>query len=454
VLDHDWGDAGNGLLKYRARALRAAWAARPIFRHEQAHHLDSGSARSKNGSRVRRRLTALLAVTAIVVPSALAATPPASPQLQHELARALRVPHVSPARSAAEAVDLAAGSVVYAQNASRPLAPASNEKLPVTYAALALLGPAYHFETDVLGEGAQTGAVWEGDVVLKGGGDPSLTHWSLQALAGQVKAAGVRRITGDIVADESWFDSRRTAAGWKPGFYLNESAPLSALVVDGDRVGGVLATNPALAAGLVFRTALRKAGIAVPGAVRTGVAGQDAVPLGSVQSPTLATIVRFMDQESDNFTAELLLKQLGATQTGRGTTAAGAAIVTRALTQAGVPMAGVRIVDGSGLSTLDRLTANALTTLLRVAWNDASIRPAVLAALPVAGVSGTLEDRMRRGPARGNVIAKTGTTQEASALSGYVRGRYVFAILQNGSPLAYWWARVAQDRFAQVLAAK
>jgi D-alanyl-D-alanine carboxypeptidase/D-alanyl-D-alanine-endopeptidase (penicillin-binding protein 4) len=405
------------------------------------------------GGCVRGRLAAVLALAAIATPVAVAAAP-VSPQLQHKLARALRVPHVSPARSAAEAVDLAGDATVYAQNGARPLAPASNEKLPITYAALSVLGSTYRYETDVLGEGSQTGSTWQGALVLKGSGDPSLTHWSLQSLANQIRTAGIRLVTGGVVGDESWFDTRRTAVGWKPEFYLNESAPLSALMVDGDRINGIMSRNPALAAADAFRTALRKAGIAVQGSVRTGVAEQFVEPLASVQSPTLATIVRFMDHESDNLTAELLLKQLGATQSDHGTSAAGAAVVTHVLADAGIPMTGVRIVDGSGLSVLDRLTANALTALLRVAWADQDIHAAFVNALPVAGVNGTLEDRMRTGPAHGTVIAKTGTTREASALSGYVRGRYVFAILQNGSPLAYWWARVAQDRFAQVLAAQ
>jgi serine-type D-Ala-D-Ala carboxypeptidase/endopeptidase (penicillin-binding protein 4) len=404
---------------------------------------------------VRRRLALSVVLAAALAPAGQAAAPPpVSPQLQHKLARALRVPHVSQARSAAEALDLGSGANVYTQNGSRPLAPASNEKLPLTYAALSVLGPSYRFETDVLGEGSQTDATWDGTLVLKGSGDPSLTHWSLQALAKQIHAAGITDVTDGIVADESWFDSRRTVAGWKPEFYLNESAPLSALVVDGDRLNGVMSRNPAYAAGDAFRTALRKAGITVEGSVRVGVADQFVVPLASIQSPTLASIVRFMDRQSDNFTAELLLKQLGATQSERGTSAGGAAIVMHELAQAGVPMTGVRIVDGSGLSVLDRLTTNALATLLRVAWTNPAIHSAFVNALPVAGVNGTLEDRMRTGPARGNVIAKTGTTSEASALSGFVRGRFVFAILQNGSPLAYWWARVAQDRFAQVLAAQ
>jgi len=126
----------------------------------------------------------------------------------------------------------------------------------------------------------------------------------------------------------------------------------------------------------------------------------------------------------------------------------------QALADAGVPMTGVRIVDGSGLSRLDRLTANALAGILKAAWADPTVRPAFVAALPVAGVNGTLEDRLRKPPARGRVLAKTGTTSDASALSGYVSMRFAFTVLQNGHPLSYWWARRAQDRFVEVLAAQ
>jgi serine-type D-Ala-D-Ala carboxypeptidase/endopeptidase (penicillin-binding protein 4) len=114
----------------------------------------------------------------------------------------------------------------------------------------------------------------------------------------------------------------------------------------------------------------------------------------------------------------------------------------------------VRVVDGSGLSRLDRLTTRALASLLRAAWADPDIRPTFVAALPVAGISGTLADRMRRPPARGHVQAKTGTTDLASALSGFVRHHYVFSVLQNGSPVSTYWARLAQDRFATALASQ
>jgi PBP4 family serine-type D-alanyl-D-alanine carboxypeptidase len=255
-----------------------------------------------------------------------------------------------------------------------------------------------------------------------------------------------------VIGDESYFDARRMVAGWKASFYLQESPPLSALVVNRARVGRYVTRTPALAAATAFRTALRTAGVAVDGGVSLGRSDDFSIPLAQLESPTLASIIRYMDKESDNFTAELLLKQLGAIVLNRGTSAAGATVVMQTLAEAGVPMTGVRVVDGSGLSRLDRLTANAVAATLRAAWNDLTVRPAFVAALPVAGVNGTLQDRLRKPPARGRVLAKTGTTSEASALSGFVSTRYVFTVLQNGHPVSYWWARRAQDRFVEVLA--
>ena len=400
----------------------------------------------------RRLLAALIGLIALAAPAATPAGPTQDSQLQRRLARALHVPHVAPARSAAVALDLASGTVLFEQNPGRSLAPASNEKLPLTYAALTQLGPTYRIETDVLGQGQQDGTQWTGTLVLKGNGDPTLSRADLRALAAQVKALGIRSVTGGLTGDESAYDTRRIVAGWKPSFFIDESPPLPALVVDRARVGRAVTRSPALAAATAFRAALAKVGIAVAGPVRTGTADAWSEPLADVSSPTLWTMLRFMDRESDNFTAEMLLKQLGLTELGRGTSAAGAAVVTQALADAGVPMTGVRIVDGSGLSRLDRLTANALGSLLKIAWADPTVGPALVASLPVAGVNGTLQHRLQKPPAKGNVLAKTGTTETASSLSGYVSGRYAFAVVQNGHPLSYWWARRAQDRFAQVLA--
>jgi serine-type D-Ala-D-Ala carboxypeptidase/endopeptidase (penicillin-binding protein 4) len=400
----------------------------------------------------RRLLAALFALVALAAPSSTPARPIQDSQLQIRLARALHVPHVAAARSAAVALDLTTGTVLFQQNGNRPLAPASNEKLPLTYAALVRLGTTFRIETDVLGQGEQDGTQWTGMLVLKGNGDPTLSRADLRALAAQVKSLGIRSVTGGVAGDESAYDTQRIVAGWKPSFFMDESPPLSALVVDRARVGSVVTRTPALAAATAFRDALRNAGVSVAGPVRTAPADEWSELLASVSSPTIAAMVRFMDRESDNFTAEMLLKQLGLAELDRGTSAAGATVVMQTLTEAGVPMTGVRIVDGSGLSRLDRLTTNALGSLLKIAWADTAVRPALLAALPVAGVNGTLQHRLRKPPARGRVLAKTGTTDSASSLSGYVSDRYAFAVMQNGHPLSYWWARRAQDRFAQVLA--
>jgi serine-type D-Ala-D-Ala carboxypeptidase/endopeptidase (penicillin-binding protein 4) len=386
--------------------------------------------------------------------AAMAAGSASSRPLSVRLARALAVPHISAARSAAFALDLSTGNAVFSRNSSLSLAPASNEKLAVTYAALHLLGGDFRVETDVLGQGELVGATWQGSLALVGHGDPTLSSTDLVWLARQVRAAGVQRVEGRIFGDESFFDSRRSGPGWKSSFYINESAPLSALTVDRTWFHTHHSGAPAAAAAALFKDALRNQGIAVTGRATAGVAGVDAEPLAHVLSPPLGQIVRFMDRQSDNFTAELLLKQLGAADGSVGTSAEGALVVRSALSEAGIPLAGVRIADGSGLSSLDRLTARAIVGMLRAAWDDPEIRPAFVTALAVAGQSGTLKDRLRHAPARGVVLAKTGTTSLASALSGFVRQRYVFSVLQNGRPLSYWWARKAQDRFATVLAAQ
>ena len=396
-----------------------------------------------------RRGALAVVVCFLVAPPAQAA----APTLPSRLARALAVPHVAPTASGAIVVDLETGETLFAQNADTPLLPASNEKLCVTYAALLELGPYYRFRTEVRGVGYQDGEVWNGDLVLKGYGDPTLSSLQLARLAAQLREQGIRRVTGRVIGDESWFDARRIAPGWKSWFYMNESPPLSALTIDRDRYHGHLGTVPALAAAARFQELLHERGIEA-GAPTVGRAPPDAFALATVYSDPLPEILKFMDRESDNFTAELLLKQVGASTGAVGTTAVGAAQVRAALAAAGVPLAGVRIVDGSGLSRLDRLTARAIVGMLAAAWDDPMIKTPFVSALAVAGRSGTLKDRLRRPPARGVVVAKTGTTSLASALSGYVRQRYTFSVLQNGRPVSRFWARRAEDRFAAVLAAQ
>jgi len=399
---------------------------------------------------IGRRALALLA--ALLVALATVAAPASAQTLRERLDRALTVAGVSRAQTGAFALDLGSGRLVYGLHSTRSLGPASNEKLGVAVAALERLGPFYRIRTEVLGDGALSGSTWQGRLVLKGFGDPTLTTADLRTLAASLRAAGIRRVTGRIAGDESYFDRRRTASGWRPSFYKNESPPLSALVVDRAKVNGRTVDNPALAAARAFRKALIAAGIAVVGKAVVDRAPAGATTLSFVRSRTVTALIRRMNKVSDNFYAEMLVKHLGARIRNAGTTAAGCIVVRRVLERRGVPLVGVRIVDGSGLSSYDRATARALGTLLVSVWRDPALRTPFFSSLSIAGVDGTLEDRMRRGPARGRVRGKTGTLSTVSSLSGYVGTRYVFSILQNGQPISWSSARRAQDRFAQTLA--
>jgi D-alanyl-D-alanine carboxypeptidase/D-alanyl-D-alanine-endopeptidase (penicillin-binding protein 4) len=390
-----------------------------------------------------------------LAPSALGAAPAAkqrsaASQLSTALGRALWSPHVDGRRTAAFAVDLRTGEVAFQRNASLPLIPASVEKLTAAFTALRQLGTGYRFHTDVVGRGQLIGQTWKGDLYLVGSGDPTLGVADVGRLARDVKAAGIRRVTGSVIADEHRFDARRVAPGWKPSFLGIESPPLSALAVN-DLPVPASDSSAAVAAG-ALTAALKRRNVVVARAPRTGLAPAQGERIAVDHSARLGVVVLEMNLHSDNFVAEMLLKELGAAVLGRGTTNAGARVVRATLAEAGVPLEGLRVVDGSGLSRLDRMTTRSLVVLLRVASRDPDLGGDFVSSLPVAGLSGTLRDRLAKRPTRGRVVAKTGTTSRACSLAGFVRNRYAFAILQNGSPVSYWFARLAQDRFVQVLA--
>jgi serine-type D-Ala-D-Ala carboxypeptidase/endopeptidase (penicillin-binding protein 4) len=412
------------------------------------HPADGWSTLSSVLVRVSLVAAALVAACVTVSGAAAAGTTPGS--LDQRLDSTFHIAGLVPDASTAMVVDLETGAIVFARNPDVPLEPASNEKLGVTYTALVELGAGYRFPTELLGEGHRVGDTWEGRFVLKGFGDPSLTSSGLQRLVNIVWREGIRRVTGDVVGDASYFDSKRVAAGWLASFAGVESPPLSALVVDRAARDGRLVADPALAAAARFDQLLRAKGIEARSAI-TGKASRDASTIATIYSDPLSQIIQFMDHYSDNFTAEMVLKAIGASVLGRGTTAAGASVVRRDLVAAGVPVQGVRVVDGSGLSRDDRVTASELTSLLLVIWKNPAMRKVVWNALPVAGQSGTLEYRLAGNPGQSLVRAKTGTTDIASALSGYVGREFAFVAIENGDPVNYTAAHSAEDGVAEAL---
>ena len=251
-------------------------------------------------------------------------------------------------------------------------------------------------------------------------------------------------MTGSIVGDESYFDHDRVGPGWKSSFFRSESPPLSALSVDRAATRTGMARRPSLVAAQRFRKALRTAGITVRGEAKAVRAGGR--HLAFVFSPTLSTMLHEMDRDSDNYEAEELLKVLGAHATGLGTSLRGAAVIRRVLRERRIPQAGVwSLTAPAFLARPDHAPRAGSNSVGCV--EDPALRPAFVGALAVAGRDGTLRHRFLSSPARGVVHAKTGTTDEASALSGFVRGHYVFVIIENGSPVSTWAAHEAQDRF-------
>ena len=163
-------------------------------------------------------LAAAAVAAAALAGTATPGTQAASPQLAARLEKALAAPGVAASRTGALAIDLRTGEVVFEANGARALAPASAEKLAVSFAALRVLGPGFRFRTEVMGTGELVGKTWQGDLFLVGYGDPTLEPADLRALAREISAWGIRRVTGRIVGDERHFDTqaRRARAG-SPG---------------------------------------------------------------------------------------------------------------------------------------------------------------------------------------------------------------------------------------------
>ncbi|MFN8040441.1 MAG: D-alanyl-D-alanine carboxypeptidase [Acidimicrobiales bacterium] len=333
---------------------------------------------------------------------------------------------------------------VVAENPDTALIPASNQKLYTAVGALTLLDPNERLHTDVVATGPIVDGVVRGDLVLVGGGDPWLTlngFSSVDALAGQVQAAGITGVEGSILVDDSRYDDVRSIAGW-PADWVHSVGPLSALSADHNMYAkddpAVLA-DPAQRLGEVLGFALTARAVPVAGGVRHGsVPAAGGTRLARIDSPTISELVTELLLHSDNLIAELLTKEIGARAGGvPGTTAAGLAAIARVTDLLCGPQAGVS-VDGSGLSYGNEHSARDLRRMLQAAalspWGSTYV-----GHLPVAGAPGVLGGRLADAPTAGRVRAKGGTLAVSRSLSGYlttVGGRSgVFSIIVNGPAL-------------------
>ncbi|MGI9107730.1 MAG: D-alanyl-D-alanine carboxypeptidase/D-alanyl-D-alanine endopeptidase [Pyrinomonadaceae bacterium] len=486
-------------------------------------------------------------------PTPLLPAPRTVAELSARIAQVLSQPALAPALFGIKVVSLDTGRVLFAENAAKLLVPASNMKLYTVAAALDRLGPDFRFTTSVYArERPDAKGHVRGDLIIYGRGDPTFAtrfndgdyFKAIDDLAARIVAAGVKRIEGDIVGDESYFTGPPRSPGWewddlqwyygadisaltvndnafdlfiKPGVRAGDAAgvttgpanPIIRIVVsrhneevasapnfltfvnrvktaprgtkrdltvhrplgqnvvevggqiaedDPGYTGSVAVAQPALLFTAMLRAALEKQGVSCKGRTRITnapvrpqldeevEAGQPvkipySIEIASRQSPPLSEIAAQTLKPSQNLYTELILRTLGKqfpSPDPKATTAeAGITVVRKFLGEAGVETGHLALVDGSGLARQNLITAEATVQLLTYMSRHRHAQ-VYRDAQPLAGVDGTLRNRLKGTIAAGNMRAKTGTLNNVSGLSGYVTSaageRLVFSMLVNHYP--------------------
>jgi D-alanyl-D-alanine carboxypeptidase/D-alanyl-D-alanine-endopeptidase (penicillin-binding protein 4) len=341
---------------------------------------------------------------------------------------------------------------IYSLRADRPLIPASVNKLFTTSTALGLFGPSERIETTAVAKAPpDDNGVLRGNLYLKGGGDPTLTGRSIEQLADALVDAGLTRIAGNVLGDESFFDQLRGSTNTGGRRDSEVTGQLGALVTARGYAAHGWQKRPAAVAADALRRALEDRDVNVRAKQGgLGTAPEDATELAHISSAPMSTLIKLTNTPSDNYYAEMLLKLIGATHGSGGTTRAGAEVVQDELTDMDIKPT---VVDGSGLSRSDRATTRMVVQLLLTMAGGEYGEP-FLDSLAVTGRSGTVRYRMRTGAAAGRCHVKTGTLHDVSNLAGICSTKggeqVAFAILMNAiSPTT---AHVLQDRMVTSIA--
>lgn len=416
-------------------------------------------------------------------------------------------------------------STLWAVREGEPMMPASLTKIITAAAVLDGLGPSRKLETKLFAHGPIANGELKGDLVLQGGGDPGFVSESMWFLVNEFIRTGVKRITGNVIVDDSRFDRVRTddsrqdervdraydapvgamSFNWnsvnvyvRPGVKAGDRAavfldPENAYVklngevktVSGGKtavqvsrvsekgkdvivVGGKIpvgakefvayknVTAPELWSGQNLIGFLRQRGITVSGDVKIGPTPGGAVQVARAESKPVALMVQDMMKFSNNFVAEMLVKMLGAEKKGTpASLASGMEFVRKFMVGIGLPEKQWKIVNPSGLSRENRITATDLHKVLTYLREHFQIFPEALASFPVAGIDGTLKSRMKGTAAEGRVRAKTGLLTGVAGLGGYAGQpdgtQLSFVFIFNGRPTYSEDARALFDRLAAEL---
>jgi D-alanyl-D-alanine carboxypeptidase/D-alanyl-D-alanine-endopeptidase (penicillin-binding protein 4) len=454
-------------------------------------------------------------------------------ELRSRISEVLRKPDLASGMVGIKVASLDTGRVIFEENGNKLLRPASNMKLYTLAAALARLSPDYRFNTSVYAASRPDAAgIVHGDVTIYGRGDPSMAarfnngdyFKAIEDLATRIAAAGVKRIEGDLVGDETYFTGPQYGSGWEwedlqwwygaevSALTINDNA-LDLFIKPGPRVGtpalittgppdplltitnhvmtvasgtkrdlnvhrglgthvleifgtipvddrgytgGVGISHPALLFVYLLRSSLARRGVVITGRSRTvpapiappPVTAMPTKPLteiATMQSPPLSLIAAQTLKPSQNLYTELILRTLGkvaappnlVANANSTSESVGLEVVKEFLKEAGVEPGALVLSDGSGLSRNDMITAEATLQLLTYMSRHTHAN-VFREALPIAGVDGTLRNRMKGTAAENNVRAKTGSLSSAASLSGYLTTaggeRLVFSIMVNNYP--------------------
>jgi D-alanyl-D-alanine carboxypeptidase/D-alanyl-D-alanine-endopeptidase (penicillin-binding protein 4) len=356
------------------------------------------------------------------------------------------------------AVDPARADTLYAHNAATLMVPASNTKIITSSVALTQLGGDYQFTTTFATHGTISGGVLNGDLVVTGRGDPTLSdrmrgsaRSAMDSLADSIVAHGVRSITGHIYSGADNFPGPHVGEGWSwddlgesYGAGVDEllyNEGMSRVVIHEANGDSLVKTAPAADPTSDYLTeleaALQSKGVRSGLGVAESVVPRDGTPLDTffvVRSVPLRAILPYFLKPSQNQIGEVLLRAVGLERTGVGTADSGIAVVRRQLAAWGIPRDGYEMHDGSGMARADLISPETIVHILDRMQTNPDFT-AFYNSFPIAGVDGTIAQRMRGTRAQNNVRAKTGSLQWVRSLSGYVTDadgtRIIFSILAN-----------------------
>lgn len=475
-------------------------------------------------------------MTPVLMPPVTLPLPGMRDSLRFVMDSVLSAPMWKNARWGVLIVDPDRADTILSFDADRLFMPASNQKLLTAAVSLTVLGPDYRWKTSVLLKGRQSGSVFDGDILVVGSGDPSISD-SLQngrannafsVAVNALKSRGIKRITGRVLPWGDALPGPTTGYGWSwDDFDASYSAPTDELMynegelhlavsagrtigsavsversptlryppvrIDAKTIGAhIAATDPQflplqvaydstgttlIVSGTMrvgesrtltiayrhpndafvaaFGEELRSNGISVQGKTLKESSRRKIDTLTVIESAPFPDVLRRMMKPSQNQMAELLFRTSGIVASGSGSLDSARAVAVRTLSAWGISASDVAYRDGSGLSRHDYLTPRAVVNVLNAMLLSPSYE-LYRDAMPVAGVDGTLKNRMKGTAAEGVVQAKTGTLDKARSLSGYVKtadGRtLLFSFLCNNYTVPTREVERVQDLLAAMMA--